>query len=378
MPTRKKRVLFGIIGLFLVGGLVTLAVLQGQKAAEGEVVLGATLPLTGQGAQYGLVPQNAINLAIERRQEAGFPHRVRVIYEDTQLKPIVGLTAIRKLIDVHGVPVVFGAAGSNVTEVIGPVAQQSGVVLISPSSTAAKLSQIGSYFFRTIPTDAYEGALMARYVHGRGVRRIALLAVNDTGTKSLVDNFKAEFEQLGGTVLEYVLAQKDANDLRTQITSLRAASPEAVFFVGYANETGVFLRQSRELQLTVPLYSAHPAEAPEVRTIAGDAANGLIFSSPAHTGDSDAAQRFADAYRQRYGEDPGEFAAEAYDAANLVLDALEAVGPDPAKIRDYLHGVRNYAGASGTISFSATGDVEKPIQISTIRDGKVVCLQNGP
>ncbi len=344
---------------------------------HGHVLLGATLPLTGQYSQYGIVPRNAIDLAIEQRERSGFPYDVDVQYEDTQLNPDLALTAIRKLIDVNHVPVVFGAAGSNETQVVGPVAQQNGVVLISPSSTAASLSTIGDYFFRTIPTDLYEGSFMARYVYGRGVRRIGILAVNDTGTKSLADAFRDEFRRLGGEVASYVLAPKDGNDLRTQITALQSSRPQAVYVVGYATETGVFLRQQHELSLQLPLYSAHPAEAPEVLQIAGAAANGLIFSTPSHAADTEARRQFAAAYHQRFGQDPGEFAPEAYDAAMLVLDAIREVGPDAAKIRDYLHRVHGYQGASGEISFSATGDVEKPITLMTIRDGQITPLTSG-
>jgi branched-chain amino acid transport system substrate-binding protein len=336
------------------------------------LVLGAALPLTGQYAQYGVVPRNAIQLAIKQRKAAGYPYNVSVQYEDTQLRPNLALTAIRKLIDVHGVPVVFGAAGSNETEVIGPIAQQNKVVLISPSSTAANLSKIGDFFFRTIASDVQEGQFMARFVFGQGVKNVAIFAVNDTGTKSLADSFRDEFVKLGGTVSGYVLAPKDANDLRTQITSLRSASAAAVFAVGYAAETGIFLRQAKELTLGVPVYSAHPAEAPEVRKIAGDAAEGLIFSTPARADASGVGAKFSAAYRAEYGQDPGEFAPEAYDAAMLILDAIHAAGPNPTSIRDYLRKVRGYDGASGLITFSGTGDVEKPINIMIIKDGKVV------
>jgi len=367
---RSNRPVLLTLGILLVVAVAVL--LLQQSTRRNQILLGAVLPLTGQYAQYGTVPRNAIDLAIEQRKAAGFPYSVTVQYEDTQLRPTLALTAIRKLIDVHHVPVVIGAAGSNETEVIGPIAQENHVVLISPSSTAASLSAIGNFFFRTIPTDTYEGTYMARFLHDRKVGRIAIFAVNDTGTKSLADSFREEFLRLGGTVAVYVLAPKDANDLRTQITALRSASPQAVFLVGYAIETGVFLRQADELGLRLPLYSAHPAEAPEVRTIAGPAADGLIFSTPARTGTSEAASQFERAYRARYGQEPGEFAPESYDATMLVLDAIREVGPSATAIRDYLHAIKNYNGASGLITFSPNGDVEKPISVMIIRNGQVV------
>ncbi|CAN0491411.1 unnamed protein product, partial [Phaeothamnion confervicola] len=133
---------------------------------------------------------------------------------------------------------------------------------------------------------------------------------------------------------------------------------------------GVFLRQQHELSLRLPLYSAHPAEAPEALQIAGPAANGLIFSTPAHTADTEARRHFAEAYQTRYGEPPGEFAPEAYDAAMLVIAAIRAAGTEPAAIRDWLHRVQGYQGASGEITFSASGDVEKPITLMTITNGQ--------
>jgi branched-chain amino acid transport system substrate-binding protein len=368
----SKRAALKILGAALT--IATLVAIPQFALAQTEVLLGAALPLTGPYAQYGIIPQNAINLAVAQRMSAGFPYRVSLQFEDTQLKPELALTAIRKLINVDKVPVVFGAAGSNETQVVGPIAQQNGVVLISPSSTAASLSHIGDYFFRTIPSDAYEGAFMARFVFGQDVKSIGIFAVNDTGTKSLADSFRDEFVRLGGAVTTYVLAPKDSNDLRTQITSLRSVSPQAVFAVGYANETGVFLRQASQLGLKAQIYSAHPAESPEVVKIAGPAAEGLIFSAPMHGQDSDVGKRFVSDYRKRYGNDPGEFGAEAYDAAMLVLDALQKVGPNAAAIRDLLHQVKDYEGASGQITFTASGDVQKPISVMTIRDAKVVTL----
>lgn len=77
---------------------------------------------------------------------------------------------------------------------------------------------------------------MARFVHGRGVRNIAVLAVNDTGTKSLADSFADEFRRLGGTIAPYVLAPKDGNDLRTQIATIRSSAPDAIFAVGYGRQ----------------------------------------------------------------------------------------------------------------------------------------------
>src|SRR5437899_2215469 len=96
----KRIVLLALVALLVVVGAVLLS---HRSSGRNQILLGAALPLTGSYAQYGTVPRNAIELALEQRKKAGFPYSVTIQYEDTELRPNLALTAVRKLIDIHHV-----------------------------------------------------------------------------------------------------------------------------------------------------------------------------------------------------------------------------------------------------------------------------------
>jgi branched-chain amino acid transport system substrate-binding protein len=368
--------------LLCIGALTLLSVIlffsQCQKTDE--IKIGAVLPLTGDAAQWGVAAQRATQIAVDEVNASGGiqGRRVQVIFEDDQLQPRVGIQAMQKLVTVNKVPVVIGSISSAVTLAIAPIAEQNHVVLITPASTSHDVTNAGDFIFRTIPSDIYEGGVMASYAYSqKGYRHVAILSVNAAGTKGMTDAFKDKFTSLGGDVPVYELVTQGATDFRAAVSKAIASRPDAIYVVGFPLETGHMIKQSVELGFKGQLLSAQPAEDPEVRNIAGSAAEGLILTTttidPA-TG-SDASKAFASEYQKRYGTPPAVFSYEAYDAARLVLRAMQERGTTGEAIRDYLYSVKDYDGVSGRFSFDKNGDVEKSIRIVTIRSGQFVSLQ---
>jgi len=160
-------------------------------------------------------------------------------------------------------------------------------------------------------------------------------------------------------------------DIRAQLAKIRAADAEGVLVGSYPPDTVAILRQARELQLQQPLFfTTEAVQNPDVLRQAGDAANGAVYilaASPVGA----APEKFSKAYAAKFGHAPELFAAEGYDVVRLIADAIVAKGPslDGASLRDFLHQVRDYAGASGTITFDKNGDVVKPYAIRTIEAG---------
>jgi branched-chain amino acid transport system substrate-binding protein len=122
----------------------------------------------------------------------------------------------------------------------------------------------------------------------------------------------------------------------------------------------------------LPLFlTTEAVQNPDVLRQAGDAANGAVYILAAPASGA-APQKFAEAYEARFGKKPELFAAEGYDIVRLIAAAITATGatsPSGPDIRDFLYRVRDYAGASGTITFDKNGDVVKPFAIKTIEAG---------
>jgi branched-chain amino acid transport system substrate-binding protein len=346
------------------------------NATENQITIGAVLPLTGDAAQWGVAAQRGIQIAVDETNAAGGVRgsKVQILFEDDQLQPKVGTEAMQKLVNVNKVPAVIGSISSSVTLAIAPIAERNKVVLISPASTSHDITTAGDFIFRTIPTDVYEGGYMAKFAFNeRKFRKVAVLAVNAAGTQGMADSFKQTFLGLSGTVTAHELVPQGATDFRASVSKAIGTQPDAIYVVGFPLETGHIIKQLVELGFRGQILSAQPAEDPEVRKIAGSAADGVILTTTSidpETG-SPTTKAFVAQYRSRFQSEPPVFSYEAYDAAKLVMQAMAERSIDGPSIRDFLYSVRDYDGASGRFGFDKNGDVEKAIRLVVLRSGKI-------
>ncbi len=372
MKNSRFLALAAAAGLLLIGGC---------GGRQGDYVIGATLPLTGDAAQWGIPPSRGAELAVKQINEAGGVHgrKLKLVTEDTRCHPKDGVSAYRKLTQsVHPAAIVGGVC-SSVTLAIAPLAERDGVVLVSPASTNPKISQAGRFIFRVIPSDDLRGQAFARYLHDQvGLKKVAILYVNNEGGVGNKESFSRTFTSLGGKVVAAEGYAQEATDLRAQLTKIKGLDCQAVVVVSYPKDTVLVMKQSREIGLGLPLYfQTEAVEDPSVLRDAGKAAEGAVYILPAQAS-GDAVKRFKEAYKKAYGKDPELFAAEAYDAVQLIAAAFRSL---PAKekvtgdaVRRYLEGVKKYQGASGVITFDKNGDVVKPMAIKKIQNGKPVLV----
>lgn len=348
--------------------------------ATGEPIkIGAILPLTGDGAVYGKNAQQGINLALDEINGAGGINGapLQVLFEDSQLDPRTAVSAANKLCTVDNVPIIIGPMASATVEAVIPVAHESKVVLISPSATAHELSGKPG-FFRTIVSDIYDGTAMAEFAYNElGAREIPVFHIDAAGPAGVTESFKSRFTELGGLITADEVALTGATDLRTQISKIAALNPAYVYFAAYAQETATFLIQAREKGLKATFLTHQVAEDPQVRELAGDAANGLIFTTPKldKTSDIPSVLDFISKYEARYNEEPGNFSSNSYDA--IYWGSLVLAQPDHtyAGIKSALLAIKDYAGASGVMTVDENGDVEQEMRIMEINGSKIVAYR---
>jgi branched-chain amino acid transport system substrate-binding protein len=347
-----------------------------SAAAEIEpLTIGAVLPLTGEAAHWGIPPRNAAELAIDEINAAGGigGRKLKFMAEDDRCQPADGVSAFNKIMATANPPVIVGAVCSSVTLAIAALAESRKTVLISPASTSPKLTDAGDFIFRVVPSGSLRGKVFAEYLYNeRGLRKLAVLYINNEGGIGGSSSFKAQFTQLGGAVVAEESYAQGATDVRAQLTKIKAANADGVMVGSYPPDTVLVLRQAHELQLQQPLFfTTEAVQNPEVLREAGDAANGAVYilAAPAS---GEAPEAFTQAYEAKFGKKPELFAAEGYDIVRLVGQAIAADKDKPvsgSSIRDFLYQVRNYKGASGAITFDKNGDVIKPYAIMTIEAG---------
>jgi len=357
--------------------LLAVAVQACRASAPDTYTFGVVAPFTGQeGAPvYGRNIRNAVDMRVEEINASGGVKGRRFVpqYEDDQLQAPVAVSAVQKLISVNGVNVIIGPVASSSTIAASKVAESNKVILISPSSTSNELSGISPYVFRTIAPDNFEAESMARLAWDKGFRRIGVAFVDNAGTRGPAEVFRRAITGKGGAVSAYEVVPQGSTDTRIQMTKLTASKPDAVYLLGYALELGSMIKQFREQNASTQILSFQVMEEPKVREIAGQAAEGIVFTTPTIYGDfaSGQTKQFIDAYRKKYGEAPGIFAANAYDAVSVLAKVIDARGFETEQIRTGLLMVRAFDGASGTFDINERGDSNQQPRLMTVRNGEL-------
>ncbi|HEX3112808.1 MAG TPA: ABC transporter substrate-binding protein, partial [Candidatus Eisenbacteria bacterium] len=145
--------------------VAAIALMAGCAKQSNEIVIGEYGSLTGTTATFGISSKNGIELYLDNLNAAGGigGTKVKVIVEDDQSKPEEAATAVNKLVDQDGVIAVLGEVASSRSMAAAPICQQSGVPMISPSSTNPKVTEIGDYIFRVCFIDPFQGTAMANF-----------------------------------------------------------------------------------------------------------------------------------------------------------------------------------------------------------------------
>jgi branched-chain amino acid transport system substrate-binding protein len=356
----------------------------GVQAPVGDQVtdlkVGCITILSGDVATYGKETKQGIDLAIEEANASGKLDRKRIvmIYEDSQLDAKTGTQAISKLISVDKVPIIIGPFSSRVMLAIAPIAERSKTVLLSASATADSIKDTGDYIFRIVPPNKAQGTKAADFaVETLKLKKAAVFHVNDEYGVSLAAEFRKAFETRGGEVVFYEGFAPGQRDFRTTIQKIRGTHPDFVFFPGQAAETGLILKQSREIGLNGPFVGGDGSYSPDLITIAGNAAEGTYYTLMAmgYGVSDDMITDFETRYRSRWSEDPTVYAAYAYEAGRLVADILSRAKYEATSIKDELLKVRDFKGITGLTTFDTYGEVDKAFYVYIVHAGKFVIVK---
>jgi branched-chain amino acid transport system substrate-binding protein len=378
---KEKWILFAAVAVGLV--VLGLGIRVGRSTlelapavAEPEIEIGALLPLSGSTAAYGENARSGIDLAVEEINDAGGINgvKVRVIYMDTKAMTDVGVTAFEQLIEDRSISAVIGPMSSSVTLAVAPLAEAERVVLVSPSASNPEITTAGGYIFRTCLSDQYEGLVLARLaVDTLGYQTAAVLYIDNEYGRGLVDVFGAAYEEAGGAIVAREAFAAEVTEFAEPLGRIAEAAPQVILLVGYA-QMGDVLVEARAAGLTQEVLSSVMFDNPEILAAAGEAAEGVFFTTwtPDPATPSRERLAFDTAYQARHGVPPGVFAAESYDAMHLIAEAIDQRGESADGIRAGLHNIAGYPGASGSITFDENGDCIKAVFIKTVQDGEFV------
>jgi branched-chain amino acid transport system substrate-binding protein len=330
-----------------------------------DVKIGAVISETGAVAPYGNQVTRGIDLALEEVNAAGgFKGApIQLVYRDDGTNAEQGRQAVEELISTEQVEIIIGAVSSTVTLEIAPICEKKKVLLLSPTSSAPRISEAGEYIYRNYPSDILEGTAMADFARKIGVRQVVILALDNEFGVGLSEVFS--------------IAEGDASSIPAMIEEITQLNPQAVYLVSYVDLMGDILRQLREAGSDA-LAMGSGSVIDQLSADAGDAAQQFVYAQPTFDPDSEepAVKAFVEAFRAKYRRDPDIFAAHGYDAMKILHQAMLDTGfAFPDEIRRGLNNLSDYVGAAGRTQFDERGDVVRYPTVFVIENGEPVTFE---
>ena len=341
------------------------------------VKIGSAGPLTGEIAHLGKDNDNGVRLAIDQANEkkiklGGKTVKFEVESEDDQADPKLGPTIAQKFADAKAAGVV-GHLNSGVTIPASAVYNQAGIPMISGSATNPKLTEQGfKNIFRVVGRDDQQGPAVAQYLESMKVKKVAIADDATAYGEGLANEVEKTLKAAGINIVAREKTTDKATDFKAILTKMKGRNPDAVFYGGMDATGGPMLKQARELGIKAVFSFGDGACTDTMNKLAGDKnAEGFICSQ-AGLPVVAASKSFLDAYKAKYNVDPIIYAPFTFDAANLLIAAMQkADSPDPAKYLPDLQKI-SYNGATGHIEFDDKGDRKNAeITIFTMKGGKL-------
>ena len=368
--------------------IVALAIVGCGKSGDNAAPAPATIKIglagaqTGSDGEIGLSMLNGSKVAIDEWNAKGgvLGKKIEVLTQDDEASGQKAVTVAQSLIDA-GVVAVIGHFNSGCTIPASRLYNDAKVLEISPGSTNPQYTEQGfPYAFRICGRDDQQGTAIATFLHDKlKLNKIAIMNDKTTYGAGLAAVVKKEFEAKGGSVVMYQDIDKKDFDFRANISVVQGSGAEALVWGGMYVGGGPLCVQMRQAGLNIPFVSDDGCQDQKfVNTVGGDAPNIFVSFGKDYAGQP-AAQNFIKVYKDTYQRDIGSYSVYGYDAAQVLLTAMQKAGTtDADKVAAVLKG-QPFDTIQGQIEFDTKGDLKvADYVIWTVKDGKLQELPASP
>jgi branched-chain amino acid transport system substrate-binding protein len=347
------------------------ALMAGTAFAGGhgkEVKIGVILGFTGPIESMTPAMGDGAELAMKEVTDSGLlldaAKVISIRADSTCVDAGAATAAAERLVTSDKVDGIMGADCSGVTgAILSNVAVANGVVMISPSATSPGLStaEDNGLFFRTAPSDARQGVVMTEVLMEEGIKTVAVTYTNNDYGKGLADAFQAAYEAAGGTVTLSAAHEDGKADYSAEVGALASAGGDRLVVAGYVDQGGSgIVRAALDSGAFDTFHFPDGMISAKLEENFGSEIDGSTGQHPGT--DSEGAAKYLELVGDAF-DGTGAFSPESYDAAALIMLAMQAA--DSKDSADYKLKVMEVANAPGVEIFP--GELAKGLQI--LRDG---------
>ncbi len=367
----------GMIGLLLSMILGGALYSQPSMASDQVVKIGLSAPLTGDWAEYGNDFKRSVQMVFQRVNRMGGIHgkRVELVISDSRGDPKEAVLIAEKFVADPDIIAEIGDFSSSSCMAAASIYDKAKMTQLSPTSSHMDFTKKGENMFRVVATQGYEGPYNARWaVKDLGKKRLATIYINNDWGVDANKYFTQEARKLGAEVLAEEAFVPGEKDFAAILSKLKRLNLDLIYLPTFYADAAAILNQAKRMHFKPVVMANSSLFSNKTIELGGAAVEGIVI--PANyfaTDPRPAAQEFTREYRAIYGKVPNQFAALAYDAANLMTASLHRVGvEDRSKVREGLLALRGFQGATGSISYAEGRDPAKELVRITIKDGKWV------
>ena len=363
-----------VLSILLLAGI-------GCKKKENPIKVGFVGGLTGRLSDLGTAGRNGVILAVEKINSSGGINGrpVKLITKDDKQNAEVTLRVDRELVD-EGVVAIIGHMTSTMSMVALPFVNKQKILMISPTTSSNELMGIDDYFIRVIPPNKSETDHLARHAFNvMGLKKMAAIydLSNRAYTEEYFNNFKEEFEGLGGKInhLETFSSGKSMDFVKAT-DSLLKQDPDGVLIATGAPDVAMISQRIRMNGSKVPIFSCGWAMTAALIHDGGPAVEGVVFSQ---LFDRESRQKtyleFKKRFEERFGEAPNFAAAHGYEAALALFKALSK-NADPQELKATILQQNTIEGLQGDFKVDKYGDPQRKRLLITVKNGQFKAAEN--
>lgn len=396
--------------LMAASALGVLASFSAAQAADCDITIGVVLELTGPAGAYGQAGAKSVEMAFRDFNEAGGVNGCKLVTDtrDSQTQANVAVDQATQLVNIKKVPVIIGGIISPMSiPMLTSVTAPAGVVQVSPASSSPTLTALGregktnGVFFRTITSDALQGTAAAKYALDQGLKKIAIIHVNNDFGVNMVREFSSAYEKLGGTITSVTPYNEKQASYAAETTAAMVGEPEALYLISYPVDGATVARAWISAGGPQKFLLNDGMNAEDFIKAVGAQYLNEAYGTSSGTSETASTKYFYGNYEAFSGgiKPDAPAADRSYDAGAIVaLAAAKAGKGDAAAIKAAIPRVTDpagepihagkeefakalalikegkpvkYEGVIGPIAFDQYGDITGPFRLWKIKDGVV-------
>jgi branched-chain amino acid transport system substrate-binding protein len=346
------------------------------KEGSGDLVIAAAWPWAlRKEIRYG----EGLQMAVDEVNAAGGirGRKLRLARYDDGESINQGRIVAQQIADNPDVVAVIGHLQSYITVQTAGVYNQAGLVLVAPTATDPKLTQLGyPRVFRATFTDGSVGRQLAELVASQQRKNVAVYYIRNDYGRNVANAFEERARQLGVAVQarnSYDPSEQASERTFDQVlTEWKSMNLDAILLAGEVPSAAIFVAQARRQGIDLPIIGGDAMSSPALMAVAGKAAEGTTVASYFNPDEPrPEVVAFNAAFTAKFGVPPDAGSALGYDCVRLLARAMkEGRSAAPEDVARGLHALKDWRGVTGAFSFDEAGDATKPVIFSVVRGGR--------